>query len=158
MEDQHTGRLWLEHLLKFMGTPAGVKVERQLNQEDWLVIDEADLTPEQTTALIGEKGETIDAIQYLASTILNLSKDSQSQQTYTIELGEYRIRRQEELMTLAQEVAQQVRETGQETELRSLSSAERRQIHTYLKEAEGIKTESRGQEPDRRLVVMLSEE
>ena len=52
-----------------------------------------------------------------------------------------------------EQVAQQVRQTGEEVEMKSLSSAERRQIHTFLKDAEDLETESRGQEPDRRLVV-----
>jgi spoIIIJ-associated protein len=53
------------------------------------------------------------------------------------------------------QIAEQVRQTGQEVEIKSLSSAERRQIHTFLKDANDLSTESRGQEPDRRLVIRL---
>lgn len=151
------GKEWLEELLILIGIPAQVKIESQDadSESDWLVIDETSLTPERIETLIGEKGESIDAIQYLASTILNLGIESESQRPFTVELNRYRVRRQEELLALAQELAQQVRETGKEVEVKSLSSAERRQIHTILKESEDLKTESRGQEPDRRLVVKL---
>lgn len=151
------GKEWLEELLILIGIPAQVKIESQDadSESDWLVIDETSLTPERIETLIGEKGESIDAIQYLASTILNLGIESESQRPFTVELNRYRVRRQEELLALAQELAQQVRETGKEVEVKSLSSAERRQIHTLLKESEDLKTESRGQEPDRRLVVKL---
>ena len=54
-----------------------------------------------------------------------------------------------------EEVAQKVRASGHPIELESLSAAERRQIHTFLKEARDLETFSQGQEPDRRLVVRL---
>ena len=158
MVEQVRGQEWLEELLKLMGTPAAVKSESKENlavESGWLIIDETSLSPEQIETLIGEKGETIDALQYLASTILNLGIESEFQRPFTVELNHYRVQRQEELFALAEQVAQQVRETGQEVEVESLSSAERRQIHTFLKEAEDIETESRGQEPNRRLVVRL---
>lgn len=154
------GKQWLETLLKHMGFPTQVQIgEGELYEVDddacWLIIDETQLTPEQVNILLGQKGEGIDAIQYLANTILNLGAVSEEQRAFTVELAGYRIKRQAELMALAKEVARQVRQTGQEVEMKSLSSAERRQIHTFLKDAEDLATESRGQEPDRRLVVRL---
>lgn len=154
------GKQWLEALLQLMGLPSQVKVgEDGVYKTDegacWLIIDETQLTPEQIDVLIGQKGEGIDAIQYLANTLLNLGIESEDQQAFTVELNNYRVKRQEELLALAQEVAEKVRQTGQEVEMKSLSSAERRQIHTLLKDAEDLETESRGQEPDRRLVVRL---
>lgn len=154
------GKQWLETLLQLMGLPAQVTVgegDAYKTDEDacWLIIDETQLTPEQINVLLGQKGTGIDAIQYLANTLLNLGIESEDQQAFTVELNNYRVKRQEELLALAQEVAEKVRQTGQEVELKSLSSAERRQIHTFLKEAGDLETESRGQEPDRRLVVRL---
>jgi spoIIIJ-associated protein len=154
------GQQWLENLLQLMGFPTQVKIgSGELYGADanacWLIIDETNLTPEQIEILLGQKGEGIDAIQYLANTILNLGLAPEEQRAFTVELVGYRIQRQEELLALAKEVAQQVRQTGQEVEMKSLSSAERRQIHTFLKDAEDLETESRGQEPDRRLVVRL---
>ena len=146
------GQQWLETLLKLMGTPAGVKMEEleedyQESTAYWLIIDETQLTLETRELLIGEKGETLDAIQYLANTLLNLGIEREYQRAFTVELNGYRVRRQAQLQALATNVAQEVRQTGQEVEIKHLSSAERRQIHTFLKEAEDIETESRGQEP-----------
>lgn len=121
----------------------------------WLAIDTANLSETQTQLLIGERGENIDAIQYLANTLLNLSLELQLQGSFTIEINGYRVQRYQELKTLAQQAVEQARETGQEVEMTQLSSAERRQIHSLLQDSEDIQTESRGQEPDRRLVVKL---
>ena len=158
MINQERGKQWLEELLRLMRIEAAVKIEtppENLEQEaSWLVIDEIK-SPEQIKILIGEQGATIDAVQYLTSTILNLGTDSAEQRPFTVELDGYRARRQKELVNLVHKVVEQVRETGQEVEMKSLSSAERRQIHTLLKESEDLETESRGQEPERRLVVRL---
>lgn len=152
------GKQWLEELLRLSRLPAAVQAtDTESSPEDkpsyWLTIDQTKLTPEQIQTLIGPEGSTLDAIQYLANSILNLGQDEEGQAAYTIELDGYRLRRQAELQSLAAYAAQQVRETGEEVEIKSLSSAERRQIHTFLKECEDLETQSRGQEPDRRLVV-----
>ena len=148
---------WLEQLLGLIGIPAQVRMESHPDSGDvgresacWLTIDESTLTPAQTDILIGKDGETIDAIQYLANTLLNIE-----QRGFTVELNGYRARRQAKLLRVAETVAQQVRETGLEVEIQSLSSAERRQVHTFFKDSGDLATESRGQEPDRRLVVRL---
>ncbi|MGP0127972.1 MAG: Jag family protein [cyanobacterium endosymbiont of Rhopalodia musculus] len=156
----HSGKAWLETLLTLMGLTAQVKVQDKKSHSDespesWLTIDKTQLTPQQTNILLREQGAGIDAIQYLANTLINLSVEPREQQRYTVELNGYRLKRQEELVTWAQEVVQQVRQTGREVEMSPLSSAERRQIHTLLKDVEDVETESRGQEPDRRLVVKL---
>jgi spoIIIJ-associated protein len=152
------GQQWLEELLRLSRLPASVKAtDTDVSQDDkpsyWLIIDRVELTPEQIQTLIGPEGATIDALQYLANSILNLGQGEEEQAAYTIELDGYRLRRQEELRAMAAYAAQQVRETGEEFEMKSLSSAERRQVHTFLKECEDLETQSRGQEPDRRLVV-----
>ncbi len=152
------GQQWLEELLILSRLPANVEVTNSDTLQDdrpsyWLTIDQTKLTPEQIQILIGPEGTAIDAIQYLANSILNLGQSEEQQAVYTIELDGYRRRRQEELQALAVHAAQKVRETGEEFEMKSLSAAERRQIHTLLKEYEDLETQSRGQEPDRRLVV-----
>lgn len=157
------GQKWLEELLDLARFPATVAAEppatpanRGEDEEPgsyWLTIDETHLTPGQIDALIGTEGATLDAIQYLANSILNLGQPEEEQAAYTIELDGYRLRRQEELRNLAEQAVQQVRETGQEFEIQSLSSAERRQVHTFLKDFTDVESYSRGKEPDRRLVV-----
>jgi spoIIIJ-associated protein len=155
------GQHWLEALLQRSGLPSAVTVEMDHPLSEggcWLVIDESDLTPEQIHSLTGSKGAVLDSMQYLANTILNLGRDTDHQGAFTIELAGYRLRRFEELKQLAEEAAEQARQTGEECELKSLSSAERRQVHTLLKEYGDLETFSRGQEPDRRLVVRLTQE
>jgi spoIIIJ-associated protein len=154
------GQQWLEELLRLARLPAEVRVTNTETSADdkpnyWLTIDRTNLTPKQIEILIGPEGAALDAIQYLANSMLNIGQDEEHQAAYTIELDGYRIRRQEQLRALAAHAAQKVRETGQEFEMKSLSSAERRQVHTFLKECEDLETQSRGQEPDRRLVVRL---
>jgi spoIIIJ-associated protein len=154
------GQHWLEELLRLSRLPAEASVmETNTSADDkpnyWLTIEQTKLTPKQIQILIGSEGTVLDAIQYLANAILNLGQDDEAQAAYTVELDGYRLRRQEELRALAAHAAQTVRETGQEFEMKALSSAERRQVHTFLKECEDLETQSRGQEPDRRLVVRL---
>lgn len=156
------GQKWLEELLRLAQLPASVteeKLETVTQQDDsepdsyWLTIDETPLTPSQIQALIGVDGSALDAIQYLANTTINLGQPPQQQAAYTVELAGYRVQRQAELLEMAEYAAQQVRLTGKEFEMKSLSSAERRQVHTLLKDLTDLETYSRGKEPDRRLVV-----
>lgn len=157
------GQEWLEELLRLTKTPATVTVEKHASlalQEDesepdsyWLTIDETQLKPTQIQALIGVDGSVLDAIQYLANTTVNLGQPPEEQAAYTVELAGYRVRRQAELLEMAQYAAEQVRLTGREFEMKSLSAAERRQVHTLLKDFTDLETYSRGKEPDRRLVV-----
>jgi spoIIIJ-associated protein len=146
------GQQWLEEFLKLSAIPSKVVCEQQ---EDcyWMTIDESNLTREQVAILVGPNGNVIDAIQYLCNTVQNIGQEVEQSIPYTIELNGYRIRRQEELRSMAEYAADQARSTGVEIELKSLSSAERRQVHSFLSECEDIETYSQGQEPDRRLVV-----
>ncbi len=154
------GQQWLEKLLLLASLPSTVTAELSpIGEEEqdsyWLTIDENQLTPEQIQILIGTDGSVIDSLQYLTNTILNIGREADEQCSYTIELQGYRARRSEELRKMAEYAAQQVIATGEEFEMKHLSAAERRQLHTILKEWTELKTESRGEEPDRRLVVRL---
>lgn len=154
------GQRWLEDMLQIAGLPAQVKADLAQMEQDgscWLAIDHASFSPEQTQFLTGADGEVLDAIQYLANTTLNIGRAEGTQTAYTIELAGYRIQRQTELQQLAEAAVQQVRDTGEEYEMAALSSAERRQVHTYLKAYPDLETYSRGKEPDRRLVVRLAQ-
>jgi spoIIIJ-associated protein len=146
------GQQWLKQLLTLAACPTEVQAEEKPDCY-WLTIDHTNLTPEQIDILIGAKGSVLDSIQYLANTILNLGQTPDQQASYTIELNNYRARRQAELEAIALSAIAHVRETGEEFEIKSLSSAERRQLHNLLKEYDDLETYSRGQEPDRRLVV-----
>ena len=161
MESQvRSGKEWLEQLLNLMNVAAEVTTEgfetvTTDSSSKWLNIDSSNLSLEQKQRLIGEKGAGIDAIQYLANTILNLNVDTEAQNSFVIELDGYRVKRNQELAAITQEATDRVRETGQEVEIPGLSSAERKQVHSLLQETEDLNSVSRGQEPDRRLVVQL---
>lgn len=153
---QQRGQEWLEGFLKLASLPAPVTTDmRETFSETscWLTIDHSALQSDQIESLIGAEGAVLDSIQYLANSILNLGQTGELQGAYTLELAGYRERRQQELLKLAEHAAEQVRQTSAEYEIKSLSSAERRQIHTILKDSTDLETFSRGQEPDRRLVV-----
>lgn len=155
-QQQQAGVAWLEQLLAYQALPVAVTAEMVADEAGascWLTLDDSNLSPEQVATLQGDRGSVLDAIQYLANTLLNLGRSPDEQQAYTIELAGYRAARQEALQALAAEAAKTVRATGQEYEMEALSSAERRQMHHLLKGYEGLETFSRGKEPDRRLVV-----
>ena len=157
------GQQWLERLMQLMGVSATVQAELQAIATDasdrsnpdsfWLTINENNLQPEQIQILIGAQGSVLDATQYLANAALNVSQPQEQQAAYTIELDGYRIRRQAEIGAIAADAIEQVRATGTEVEIKSLSSAERRQIHTFMKDYQDLETFSRGKEPHRHLVI-----
>ena len=153
------GKAWLEKLLSLMGISTQVRVEEkdatEMSAGIWLIIDETPLSPEQVQNFLGENGKNLDAIQYLANTLLHLGIESEAQPTYIIELAGYRSQRQIELLALTQELSSKVKTSGFPVEISSLSAAERRQIHAFLQKDPDLETESQGQEPDRRLVIRL---
>ncbi len=154
------GKGWLDKVLALMGIPTTVIAEGfETIPEDldscWLNIEVTNLSPGQCQLLIGEKGANIDALQYLAKTLLNINRESDAQGSYTIELDGYRVKRYQELTAILENATAQVRETGQEVAISDLSSAERRQMHSFLQNSEDLTTESRGQEPHRKLIVRL---
>lgn len=152
------GQQWLESLLQLAGVGALVKATQEDStskssgeQVYWLTIDETNLSAEQIENLIGDRGAVLDGMQYLANATLNLDQDQQA--FYTIELNGYRAKRQTELQQVAQSAAEKVLSSGEEVEIKSLSSAERRQIHTILQDYQELETFSKGKEPHRHLVV-----
>lgn len=159
MENQVSlGKQWLEQLLDSMGLAAQVTTEGfekadTDSDNHWLNIDSSGLTAEQKERLIGNQGKNIDAIQYLTNTILNLDLEPEAQGSFTVELDGYRVERTKKLASITQSAIEEVRQTGQEVEIPDLSAAERKQIHTALEKVEDLHSESRGREPDRKLVL-----
>jgi len=160
-QNLNRGQQWLEQVLALMGTPTSVQLSYPQPTDEttiaetnpWLVIDETHFNEQQVKALLKDQGRTLDALQYLANTLLNLTLEPEAQTSFTIEFKGYRQQREKELRVLAEKTAWQVLETGESAELSALSGAERRQIHQFLQQYEGLESWSRGQEPDRRLVV-----
>lgn len=149
---------WLEKLLTLQGLQADVSGEQMTEDDDsyWLTIDTSSLSEAEVDSLIGDRGQVLDSIQYLANITLNMGENEDEQRAYTIEVNGYREKRQAELKMLAEAAAQQVIANGQEHEIKGLSSAERRHVHGLLGEYEQLETFSRGREPDRHLVVKMA--
>lgn len=102
--------------------------------------------------LIGRRGETLSAVQYLVNTIV--SKGGNKPPTFGVDIEGYRHRREEMLVDLAREIAQEVRETGDVITLEPMPAHERRIVHIALREEEGVRTESVGSGENRQVEIL----
>lgn len=105
--------------------------------------------------VIGRRGETLDAIQYLTRLVIN--KGSDGYKRVSINAGNYREKREETLRELAKKNASRVRKYGRNVTLDPMNPYERRIIHTTIQEIEGVDSHSVGSESDRRVVITLAE-
>ena len=102
-------------------------------------------------AIIGRRGETLDAIQHLTNYVVNRGSDKRMH--ISIDAEEYRARREESLSKLAEKMAEKALKYGRGMALEPMNSYERHVIHTALQNYEGVTTASIGEEPNRRVVV-----
>ena len=103
--------------------------------------------------LIGRHGQTIDAVQYLLN-VIQYRAYGEGKKDVVVDAAGYRERRRATLETLADELAERVRETGKAEELEPMTSVERKIVHLRLKEVAGVATTSEGMEPNRYVVVL----
>ena len=103
--------------------------------------------------LIGAKGKNIYSFQRLLNIIFNREE---GQKNIVVNVDDWREKEEDRLEELARKTADHVKETGQPQNLYNLSASQRRIIHTFLAEFEGIKTESQGEGDERFLVVSAS--
>jgi len=101
--------------------------------------------------LIGKKGQTLDALQYLLSRMVN--RRAPSPMRIELDTENYRNRRRGQLTTLARKAADEVRATGQPAALEPMSPTERRLVHLALRGMPDVVTESEGLPPDRYVVI-----
>lgn len=101
--------------------------------------------------LIGRRGETLDALQYLVS--LHVNRTSSEYQRITLDTEGYRSRREETLCRLARKTASQVRATGRAVAMEPMNPYERRILHSALQGFRGVTTHSEGEEPNRRVII-----
>ena len=116
---------------------------------------DADGDEEGGGILIGRRGQTLEAVQLLLSTIV--ARHTSRRVRVFLDAFGYRERRAESLRQMAFEVAEQVLSAGQEALTEPLNAAERRIIHTALQDMEGISTYSEGEEPNRYVVISPAE-
>ncbi|HSL76189.1 MAG TPA: RNA-binding cell elongation regulator Jag/EloR [Candidatus Limnocylindrales bacterium] len=103
-------------------------------------------------ALIGRKGERLSALQHLVN--LMLSKEMGSWTRVLVDVEDYRGRRERQLRELATRAADRVLETGKMLQLEPMPALERRWIHLTLRDHTGVATQSIGEEPNRRVVLV----
>ncbi len=101
--------------------------------------------------LIGKRGETLDAIQYLAN--LTANKNVEKRKRIFIDIEGYRKRREDTLKKLAYKLADKARQRGRNVILEPMNSMERRIIHTALQGRDDIYTFSEGEEPYRKIII-----
>ncbi|HEX4806834.1 MAG TPA: R3H domain-containing nucleic acid-binding protein [Conexibacter sp.] len=111
----------------------------------------ANLDGDDLGLLIGRHGQTIDAIQHLAYRIAYRGEDERKR--VTVDAAGYRDRRAALLQQDADEAVEEVLRTGEPVALDAMNAVERRVVHEYLRDRDGIETYSEGTEPDRYLVV-----
>ncbi|MDA1010435.1 MAG: KH domain-containing protein, partial [Chloroflexi bacterium] len=102
--------------------------------------------------LIGRRGETLAALQYVINTIV--AKGGNKSPAFGIDIEGYRRRREEMLVDLAREIAQEVRETGDVITLEPMPANERRIVHIVLRDEDGVRTESVGSGDQRQVEVL----
>lgn len=110
------------------------------------------LEGENLGILIGRHGETLDALQYLTSLVCNRVEGSYYR--ITLDCGNYREKREDALKELAKKISTKVKRTGRSQMLEPMNPYERRIIHAVLSDIDGVTSKSKGDEPNRRVVII----
>lgn len=129
----------------------GVNVEiRMLEEENHLTVE---MTGDTLGVLIGRRGETMDALQYLTSLTVNKDKDDYTRVSLDVE--HYRAKREATLRNLALRMANRARKSGRRVVLEPMNPYERRVLHSALQNNPYVQTHSEGEEPYRRVIITL---
>ncbi len=145
------GREILETLMGHLGFE-GVTVEIREGETSRLNVVGDGADREALGSLIGRKGERLSALQHLVN--LMLSRRTGQWTRVLVDVEDYRGRRERQLVDLAQRAADRVVETGKMLQLEPMPALERRWVHLALRDREGVSTQSIGEEPSRRVVVL----
>ncbi len=140
-------KLFLMSVFKAM--KLDVKIEKLTGIEQVTL----NLRGEDLGILIGKHGQTLDALQYLTN--LAAHRDSEERVRIIIDVEDYRKRREETLVRLAQRLADRVKLRGEKVVLEPMSPHERKIIHTALQDDLRVTTFSEGEEPFRKVVIAL---
>ncbi|MGM9663351.1 MAG: RNA-binding cell elongation regulator Jag/EloR [Eubacteriales bacterium] len=111
---------------------------------------------DDASALIGHHGDTLDAFQYLVNLAANKKESDERKYTrITVDIENYREKREKTLRALANRMAEKVKKNGRSISLEPMNAYERRIIHSEVQLIPGVTTNSVGQEGDRRVVIYL---
>ena len=111
------------------------------------------MTGDTLGILIGRRGETLDALQYLTSLKVNRGQDDYTR--VTLDTENYRAKREDTLIRLANRMANRAVKTGRKVSLEPMNPYERRIIHSALQGNDAVDTHSEGEEPNRHVVITL---
>ncbi len=137
---------FLDGLLSHMGIKAEIAIS---SKEDGSAVIE--LSGDNMGAVIGRRGETLDAIQHLTNYSVN--RGAENRRHISIDAESYRSKREDALVHLAEKMAEKALKYKRSMALEPMNSYERHIIHTALQDYEGVTTGSTGTEPNRRVVI-----
>ena len=139
-------RAFVSGLLEHMGIQAQIDITARDNGGV-----NVNLSGSGMGAVIGRRGETLDAIQHLTNYAVNRGSDKHMH--ISVDAESYRAKREESLVRLAEKMAAKAVKYKRSMALEPMNSYERHVIHTALQDYEGVTTSSTGTEPNRRVVV-----
>lgn len=144
-EQIETCRRYLQNIMEKMGIEAEINIAD--SEEGFFV----DIDSNGSGAIIGRRGETLDALQYLTSLVVN--KMDGEYKRITLDSCGYREKREETLIQLAEKISNKALKTGRPTTLEPMNPYERRIIHSAVAKVEGVNSKSVGEEPYRKVVI-----
>lgn len=142
---------FVEGVLRRMGIRAQVYVRTGLS-EDGSVSLHVDCAEEDAALVIGRRGSTLDALQYLVNVIANQGREGYIR--ISLDCGDYRRRRRESLEKKAERAAARAVRTKRPVWLEAMPASDRKVIHTYLRGRTDVTTTSEGSDPHRKVVII----
>lgn len=147
-EVQKKAVAFAEGLIEKFGAKCDVKASTDAAKRDIHM----EISGEDINAVIGRRGETLDAVQYLTTIVTNRGENEHWR--IIIDAENYRSRREDSLENLAKKMAEKALKYKKPVALEPMPSHERKVIHSALQEMEGITTNSVGSEPNRKVVII----
>lgn len=144
-QENHPARTFLQDVTEKMGLDVSIKVSAN---EEMLYVD---IEGPDSGTIIGKRGQTLDAIQYLTSLVVNKEKDGYTR--VVIDAEGYRRKRELTLEKLANRLADKAQKSGRSIRLEPMNPYERKVIHTALQSRPEVTTKSEGEEPYRRVII-----
>ena len=139
---------FLDYIVTSMGIKANIVA---MEVDDTLNVDIRDVNPRDKGIIIGKRGNTLDAIQYLLS--LNINRDNMDYIRVIIDVEGYRKKREDTLIRLARRMADKAIRSKRAIKLEPMNPYERRIIHSCLQNYGDVTTFSEGSEPYRKVVI-----
>jgi spoIIIJ-associated protein len=145
----------VDDLLRLLDISADISLREPMTAGDGrgAALAVIDISGDDLGVLIGRRGETLGSLQYLVNLVMGRRYPGQG--GVTIDAEHYRVRREEQVVSLATRMADRVRQTGDSITLEPMSAAERRLVHLMLAEDGELETNSIGEGDNRKVVISL---